>query len=198
MSFQPTPLEGTRVRLEPLARHHLQDLCSAIADGELWKLHLTLVPHPSAIEPFFDLADAAFHNGDGITFAIIDKQRNKVAGSTRFMKANLVYKRVEIGYTFLGKSWQRTCVNTEAKLLMLKHAFEQMDVNRVELLTDYLNTQSRNAISRLGAKEEGILRSHMVMPDGRVRDSVIYSIIKNEWPGVKQHLEFILQKYHHG
>jgi N-acetyltransferase len=131
-------------------------------------------------------------NNEGLAFAIIDKGTHKIAGSTRFMKANLPNKRAEIGFTFLGKSWQKTRINTEAKLLMLSHAFETMGLNRIELLTDYLNTRSRNAILRLGAKEEGILRNHMVMPDGRVRDSVIYSIINHEWAGVKQHLNFKL------
>lgn len=127
--------------------------------------------------------------GEGLTFATIDKSSNgKIAGSTRFMKADLPNKRIEIGFTFLGKTWQRSRINTEAKLLMLSHAFETLNLNRVELLTDYLNSNSRRAILRLGAKEEGILRSHMVMPDGRVRDSVLYSITKNDWPGVKQNL----------
>ncbi|ARU58897.1 MAG: GNAT family N-acetyltransferase [Pseudomonadales bacterium] len=108
------------------------------------------------------------------------------------MKANLPNKRVEIGYTFIAKSYQKTKINTEAKLLMLEHAFEVISLNRVELLTDHLNTTSRNAIMRLGAKEEGILRSHMVMPDGRVRDTVIFSITNHEWPGIKQHLTFKL------
>lgn len=192
MTFERIFLEGPGVRLEPLASHHLPGLCSAITDGSLWEIHLTLVPHPDAIESFFEFAEKSFHSGDGITFVIVDKQTNQIAGATRFMKANLTYKRVEIGYTFLGQSWQRTKINTEAKLLMLTHAFEHMNLNRVELITDYLNSRSRAAILRLGAKEEGILRSHMVMPDGRVRDSVIYSIIRNEWPGVKQHLSFLL------
>src|SRR5262249_21316059 len=124
--------------------------------------------------------------GDGLAFATIEIRSNRVAGSTRFMKANLPNKRVEIGYTFLGRSWQKTQINTEAKYLMLEYAFEKLGMNRVELITDYLNTNSRRAILRLGAKEEGIMRSHMVMPDGRIRDSVLYSIIKAEWPGVKQ------------
>ena len=109
------------------------------------------------------------------------------------MKANLTHKKVEIGFTFLGKSWQRTRINTEAKLLMLTHAFETLNLNRVEMITDYLNTRSREAILRLGAKQEGILRNHMIMPDGRVRDSVLYRIIKNEWPGIKSHLSFKLK-----
>ncbi|WP_269767770.1 GNAT family N-acetyltransferase [Oleiphilus messinensis] len=120
------------------------------------------------------------------------KKSGRVIGSTRFMKANLPNKRVEIGYTFIAKSYQKTKINTEAKLLMLEHAFEVISLNRVELLTDHLNTTSRNAIMRLGAKEEGILRSHMVMPDGRVRDTVIFSITNHEWPGIKQHLTFKL------
>ncbi|MGM8226816.1 GNAT family N-acetyltransferase [Cellvibrio sp. ARAG 10.3] len=194
MGFDRIVLDGEFVRLEPLTREHLSGLCDAIRDGALWNLNLTLVPHPNNIAQFFDFAETSFCHGDGIAYAIIDKQTDKIAGSTRFMKANLAYKRVEIGYTFLGQSWQRTRTNTEAKFLMLSHAFEQMRMNRVELLTDYLNNTSRQAILRLGAKEEGILRSHMVMPDGRVRDSVIYSIIQHEWPGIKQHLAFLLNR----
>jgi RimJ/RimL family protein N-acetyltransferase len=192
MNFEKQILEGQYVRLEPLSPAHQQGLCAAMADGNLWQLYLTLVPHPNDIEKFFAFAEECYENGEGLTFAIIDKNTNTIAGSTRFMKANLTYKRVEIGYTFLGETWQRTRINTEAKLLLLTHAFEQLDLNRVEFLTDYLNVKSRTAILRLGAKEEGILRNHMVMPDGRVRDSVIYSIIKSEWAGVKQHLRFIM------
>lgn len=194
MKFTATTLEGKFVRLEPLSIHHKQGLCDAIRDGELWNLFVTLVPHPDAIDAFFANAQTTLENNEGMAFATIDKATNKIAGSTRFMKSNLPNKRAEIGYTFLGKSWQKTHINTESKLLMLTHAFEAMGLNRVELLTDYLNTTSRNAILRLGAKEEGILRSHMVMPDGRVRDSVIYSIINSEWAGIKQHLNFKLNK----
>jgi len=188
MKFTPVTLEGKFVRLEPLSIQHKQGLCDAIRDGELWNLFVTLVPHPNAIDAFFTNAQVALDNNEGLAFATIDKATNTIVGSTRFMKANLPNKRVEIGFTFLGASWQKTHINTEAKLLMLTHAFETMALNRVELLTDFLNTTSRNAILRLGAKEEGILRNHMIMPDGRVRDSVIYSIIRNEWAGVKQHL----------
>lgn len=192
MNFEAINLEGEFIRLEPLSEKHKEGLCSAISDGELWKLYVTLVPHPANINTFFTNAQEAFAAGDGITFATIDKRTGKVAGSTRFMKANIPNRRVEIGFTFLGKTWQKTKTNTEAKLLMLTHAFDSMQFNRVELLTDYLNSTSRAAILRLGAKEEGILRNHMVMPNGRIRDSVLYSIIKNEWPGVKQHLLYKL------
>lgn len=188
MKIKPIILEGKFVRLEPLSCTHKEELCEAIFDGQLWKLHVTLVPHPDNIEEFLINAHEAYEIGDGLAFATIDKKTNKVVGSTRFMKSNTPNKRIEIGFTFLGKSWQRTRINTEAKLLMLSHAFETLKLNRVEFLTDYLNNRSRQAILRLGAKEEGLLRNHMVMPDGRVRDSVLYSIIENEWLGIKQHL----------
>jgi RimJ/RimL family protein N-acetyltransferase len=191
MIFEPVTLEGNFVRLEPLTIKHRDGLRDAIVDGELWKLFVTMVPHMDNIDDFIGNALVAHEAGDGIAFATIDKRSGNVAGSTRFMKASLPNKRVEIGFTFLGNSWQRTAMNTEAKLLMLTHAFETLQLNRVELLTDYLNHTSRQAILRLGAKEEGILRSHMLMPDGRVRDSVLYSIIRNEWAGVKQHLSSI-------
>jgi len=192
MKFEAVTLEGNFVRLEPLSLEHRDGLIDAISDGELWNLYVTLVPHIKDIDVFFTNAQTAYENGDGLTFATIDKATGKVVGSTRFQKANLPNKRVEIGYTFLGKSWQKTRINTEAKLLMLTHAFETLNLNRVEFLTDYLNNVSRNAILRLGAKEEGLLRSHMVMPDGRIRDSMLYAIVKHEWAGIKQHLSFKL------
>jgi RimJ/RimL family protein N-acetyltransferase len=195
MKFESVTLEGTFVRLEPLSQAHKEGLCEAISDGELWKLFVTLVPHPGAIDTFLNDAQQAYEAGDGLAFATIDRATNRIAGSTRFMKATLPHRRIEIGFTFLGKSWQRTSCNTEAKLLMLTHAFETLGMNRVELLTDYLNEKSRRAIMRLGAKEEGILRNHMVMPNGRVRDSVLYSVTKNEWPGVKQNLLFRLSAH---
>lgn len=186
--FEATTLEGRFVRLEPLAAHHQAGIRAAIEDGELWKLFVTLVPKPQDVDKFIDNALMAQLAGDGLAFATVDKASNKIVGSTRFMKAHKAYKRVEIGFTFIAQSFQKTQINTEAKLLMLAHAFEDRKLNRVELLTDYLNARSRAAILRLGAKQEGILRNHMVMPDGRVRDSVIFSIINSEWPGVKQNL----------
>ena len=188
MKIESIILESEFVRLEPLSSHHKEGLCDAIADGELWNLFVTIVPPLDKVDDFLNNAKKDYDAGVSLAFATIDKRTNKVAGSTRFMKVDLANKKVEIGYTFLGKSWQRTRVNTEAKLLMLTHAFEVLDVNRVEFLTDYLNHSSRQAILRLGAKEEGIIRSHRVTANGRVRDSTLYSIIKNEWAGVKQHL----------
>lgn len=188
MPFEKRPLQGRYARLEPVTANHKTGLAAAIRDGELWKLFVTLVPHPNQLDAFLADAESAFLTGDGLTFATIDIASGRIAGSTRFMRASPADKRVEIGFTFLGASWQKTALNTEAKLLMLTHAFEVLEMNRVELLTDYLNSNSRRAILRLGAKEEGVLRSHRIMPDGRVRDSVIYSILKHEWPGVKQNL----------
>ncbi len=194
MKFDKVVLEGQKVRLEPLSLTHKDGLCEAILDGELWNLFVTLVPPINEMNTFFHNAEMAYESGDSLVFAIIDKATNKVAGSTRFMKANFPYKRLEIGFTFLGETWQKTGINTEAKFLLLSHAFEALQFNRVELITDYLNTKSRNAILRLGAKEEGIMRSHMIMPNGRVRDSVLYSIVKHEWEGVKQNLIFKLSR----
>ncbi|NRB38032.1 MAG: GNAT family N-acetyltransferase [Pseudomonadales bacterium] len=192
MEFDKVVLEGECVRLEPLSKLHKNGLIDAICDGELWQLFVTLVPRIEDLDAYFDNAIAAHARGDGLAFATIDKHTEKVAGSTRFMKADLANQRLEIGFTFLAKSYQKTPVNTEAKLLMLTYAFESLKLNRVEFLTDYLNHASRNAIFRLGAKEEGLLRNHMIMPDGRVRDSVLFSIIQNEWPGVKQNLLYKL------
>ncbi len=195
MKIEKVALEGHTVRLEPLAPYHAPGLAKAISDGELWKIPVTVVPHLEDLHSFFEAAESAFLAQKELAFAIVDKVSNAVAGSTRFRCIELVHKRVEIGFTFLAKSWQRTRVNTEAKYLMLKHAFESWQFNRVELLTDVLNTKSRNAIARLGAKEEGTVRSHMIMRDGRIRDSVMFSIVRDEWPSVKQTLEQKMQSY---
>jgi len=192
MKFDKVTLEGNHVLLEPLLPSHRDELIEAISDGELWKLFVTRIPNIEGIDEFIENSILEYANGEGMAFATIDKASGRVVGSTRFMRANLTHKRVEIGFTFIAKSYQKTSINTEAKRLMLTHAFETMHLNRVEFITDYLNHASRNAILRLGAKQEGILRSHMVMPDGRIRDSVIFSITRYESPGVKQNLDFKL------
>ncbi|MFC9327341.1 GNAT family N-acetyltransferase [Kitasatospora sp. NPDC057015] len=181
-------LEGEHARLEPLRPHHHDGLCAAVRDGRLWDLQVTLVPHPREIGRFIDQALDAYEAGTQLAFAIVDVPSGRIVGSTRFMAVNLPYRRVEIGFTFLGRSWQRTAINTEAKLLMLTHAFEEHAMNRVEFLTDVRNATSRAAIARLGATQEGVLRSHMVMRDGWIRDSVLFSITAPEWPGVKDGL----------
>jgi len=181
MFVEPITLEGRRVRLEPLAEHHREQLADAIRDGELWTIPVTMVPHPSELDAFYARAAEATQGGVELVFATIDLDRGVVVGSTRFMNINVAHRRAEIGYTFLAKSAQRTHVNSEAKQLMLRHAFEVWKVNRIEFLTDVLNTTSRAAIERLGATQEGVLRSHFIMRGGRLRDSVVYSIITSEW-----------------
>jgi RimJ/RimL family protein N-acetyltransferase len=186
--LRPVVLEGEHVRLEPLEQRHHDGLCEAVRDGELWNLQVTLVPHPRDVAGFVEQALQARAAGDQLAFATVDTATGRVAGSTRFMAVNLPYRRLEIGFTFLGRSWQRTAANTEAKLLMLTHAFEELGLNRVEFLTDFRNDTSRAAIARLGATQEGVLRSHMVMRDGFVRDSVLFSITAAEWPAARQRL----------
>ncbi len=192
VGFEQVTLTGNYCRLEPFSEQHCDGLKLAIEDGELWKLIVTTVPHPDELNDFYEAASSSHQKGDGLTFVTIDQNSDKVLGSTRFMSASLEHKRVEIGTTFLAKSAQRTAVNTEAKLLMMSYAFEVLKVNRLELKTDYLNTISRTAILRLGAKQEGILRNHMVMRDGRVRDTVMFSILKKDWAGIKHNLELML------
>ncbi len=195
MTLEAIALTGRHVRLEPLAHSHVPELIEAIKCGELWTLHYTLVPAPHEVPQFVDNALEAYGRGEELAFATVDVSENRVVGSTRFMKVSLANKRLEFGFTFIGKQWHRTHVNTEAKLLMLTHAFEVMKLNRVELLTDVVNSASRAAIARLGAKQEGILRQHMVMRDGRVRDSVLFSLIAPEWPEAKRALHAKLEKW---
>ncbi|MBT2481413.1 GNAT family N-acetyltransferase [Streptomyces sp. ISL-94] len=181
-------LLGERVRLEPLAHRHHDGLCEAVRDGSLWDLPVTIVPHPDDMRAFIEDALAAREAGTQITYATVDRATGRIAGSTRLMVINTQFRRLEIGFTFLGASWQGTGLNTEAKLLMLTHAFEVMGMNRVELLTDVRNSRSRAAIAGLGATHEGVLRHHMVMRDGWIRDTAVYSIIRPEWPDAKRAL----------
>lgn len=182
-------LESPRVRLEPLHERHLPGLAEAIEDGQLWQLGVTNIPRPEQLPDFLAAAEAACAAGRELAFATLDRHSGRVVGSTRFRNIEAAHRRVEIGSTFIARSWQRTHVNSEAKLLMLAHAFEHWQVNRVELLTDRLNQASRDAIARLGAREEGLLRSHMLMRDGRIRDSLIFSIVAAEWPAVRAGLQ---------
>jgi RimJ/RimL family protein N-acetyltransferase len=190
MQISATSLQGRRVRLEPLSRSlHESGIAAAIADGALWALPVTFVPHPRDLAGFFEAADAALAAGRELAFATVDVDSGAVVGSTRFRCIEAAHRRVEIGFTFIARSWQRTHVNTEAKYLMLRHAFEHWACNRVELLTDARNLASRQAIVRIGAREEGTLRSHMVMRDGFVRDSVMHAITRHDWPEVRTSLE---------
>jgi RimJ/RimL family protein N-acetyltransferase len=182
-------LRGERIALEPLSTRHLPGLAAAIEDGQLWRIPVTLVPRPDELDDFLKQAEERYAAQQERAFATVDLASGTIVGSTRFMAINRHHRRVEIGFTFLAQRWQRSYVNTEAKYLMLRHAFEVWGCNRVELLTDVLNVKSRAAILRLGAKEEGVMRSHMIMRDERVRDSALYSVIAAEWPAVKSGLK---------
>lgn len=195
MLFEKITLQGQFVRLEPISIAHKSGLHAAIQDGKLWQLFVTTVPHPEQLEHFIFRANERFEQGEGLAFAVIDQRSGDVLGSTRFLRAQPEHKTLEIGFTFLAKKAQGTAVNTESKYLLLHHAFEHLAFNRVAFITDFLNSRSRRALENIGAKQEGILRHHYVMDDGRVRDSVLFSIIKHEWSGVKQHLQYKLQSH---
>ncbi|MFJ3876547.1 GNAT family N-acetyltransferase [Streptomyces sp. NPDC090077] len=181
-------LVGERVRLEPLEQRHHDGLFEAVRDGSLWELAVTLVPHPRDVRGFIADAVAAREDGRELAYATVDPATGRIAGSTRLMMINTAHRRLEIGWTFLGRTWQRTGMNAEAKLLMLTYAFEELGMNRVELLTDVRNAASRAAIARLGATQEGIMRRHMVMRDGHVRDTVVFALTGPEWPDAKRAL----------
>jgi RimJ/RimL family protein N-acetyltransferase len=188
LEILPIILEGQQVRLEPLTQAHAEPLLAAASDGELWNSTVTIVPSRDTIRDYIQAALDGFAQGRELPFVTICKAADQIVGTTRFYEIRPNDRAVAIGYTWLAKSAQRTAVNTESKLLLLTHAFEHWRCNRVELITDVLNAQSRTAILRLGAKQEGILRKHLILPTGRIRDSVLFSIIDEEWPEVKARL----------
>ena len=189
MKVSPIVIEGQHVRLEPLTHAHTESLIAAAGDGELWKSDVTVVPSADTIDKYIEDALRGLERGTELPFAIVIKATGDVIGTTRFYEIMPADRRVAIGYTWLARSAQRTPVNTETKLLLLQHAFDYWKCVRVEFITDVLNEQSRAAILRLGAKQEGILRNHMIMPSGRIRDSVFFSVIAEEWPEVRANLE---------
>jgi RimJ/RimL family protein N-acetyltransferase len=187
----PLTLEGSLVRLEPLRREHA-DLFWEVAKNDLEEVFRWIPYSMKTREDFQRLIAKAFdeqERGESVVFATVEQSSGRVIGSTRFMNIDRVNRRVEIGSTWIAPPWQRTGVNTEAKYLMLRHAFEVWKCMRVELKTDALNQKSRSAILRIGAREEGTLRRHLVTWTGRVRDTVYFSILDNEWPDVKARLE---------
>jgi N-acetyltransferase len=186
--MQPT-LTGTIVELRPLQHEHAQALLDAAADGELWKLKLTVVPGPDTIGGYLATALDGCAAGTVMPFVIVLRESGAIVGSTRFWKIDRANRKLEIGHTWLSESMQRSAVNTEAKYLLLTHAFDAMQCVRVQFTTDELNEKSRAAILRIGAKQEGVVRHERIMPDGRKRNSVRFSIIDDEWPGVKAMLE---------
>ena len=192
IDLTPTVLEGRAVRLEPLGLHHLDELCTVGLDPELWRLTVSRVHDRAAMERYVATALEEQRTGTALPFATVWRETGQVIGSTRFGNASPANRRIEIGWTWLGRPWQRTRANTEAKYLMLCHAFDRWQCLRVELKTSALNERSRAAIARIGAQEEGILRRHMLNEDGSRRDSVFFSVIAEEWPEVKRRLETFL------
>ena len=180
-------LEGDFLLLEPLRMEHVPDLEAAVKDGESWKLWFANVPRPEDMEKYVADAMVASKAGD-IAFAVRSKSTNQVIGTTRYYNVDEKNKRAMIGYTWYSSSARRTPINTECKLLLLKKLFESHGAIAVEFRTHYFNQQSRAAIERLGAQQDGILRHHQIMNDGSIRDTVVYSIITAEWPAVKSNL----------
>ncbi len=192
MWFKDVELESENITLTPLTMEHADALVNAATDGELWKLWFTSVPNAETISEYITTALEQKAKGLSLPFVVIDKASGEVIGSTRFCNADLLNQRVEIGYTWHSKSYQKTSCNTECKLLLLTHAFESLGAIAVEFRTNWHNQASRTAIARLGAKQDGVLRNHQKMPNGGYRDTVVFSIINTEWPSVKENLKFKL------
>ncbi|WP_458379252.1 GNAT family N-acetyltransferase [Pseudomonas chlororaphis] len=182
-------LEGPRILLRPLQFSDADALVKAAEDGQLWQLPFTVVPSSATVNDYLQIALGGRDAGTVQPFATVLKASNEVIGCTRFWKIDRKNRKLEIGSTWIATRWQKTFVNTEAKYLMLRHAFEVLDCVRVQFTTDEINEKSRNAILRLGAKQEGVVRHERIMPDGRKRNSVRFSIIDDEWPQVRQQLE---------
>ena len=194
----PLTLQGVQVRLEPLQQAHHDDLCEAVCDGELWNLWFTAVPRPEAMQAEIERRLKLQAQGSMCPFAVIDPATGQAVGMTTYMNIDAAHRRVEIGSTWYRQSVQRTALNTEAKRLLLGHAFEGLDCIAVEFRTHFFNQPSRRAIERLGAKLDGVLRNHQINPHplaaGALRDTCVYSIIAGEWPNVKAHLDHQLSR----
>jgi RimJ/RimL family protein N-acetyltransferase len=187
----PVTLRGEHARLEPLSHDHHAGLVEAVKDGELWKLWYTFVPKPEDMTGEIGRRLGLREAGSMLPFTVFDAA-GRIAGMTTYMNIDAANRRVEIGSTWYARRVQRTPLNTQCKLLLLAHAFEAIDCIAVEFRTHFFNHQSRRAIERLGAKQDGILRSHQIAPNGSLRDTVVFSIIASEWPAVKTHLAYQL------
>jgi RimJ/RimL family protein N-acetyltransferase len=187
---QPQALQGDYVRLEPLSAHHADGLRAAITDGQLDALWFTIVPAADAVDAWIETALAAQAAGRALPFVVRRLRDDRIVGSTRYMNIEESQRRLEIGTTFYSASVQRSALNTECKRLLLAHAFESLHCLAVEFRTHWFNHRSREAIARLGAKQDGVLRNHQRLADGSLRDTVVFSIIDSEWPAVRRHLEF--------
>jgi len=189
LDIRPVKLAGEHVLLEPLSEEHYEGLVDVGLDPELWRWTVTLIRSPSDMRTYVEEALRLRDQGYAVPFAIRDRASGRVIGSTRFGNIDRANRRVEIGWTWIAREWQRTAANTESKYLMLRHAFDELGCIRVEFKTDLLNQASRRALERIGAAHEGVLRKHVVTATGRVRDTVYYSVIQEEWPQVRSALE---------
>lgn len=189
-------LETENIKLIPLKTHHKKDLILTSKDGNLSELWFTSVPNENYIENYIEKAINDFNQDKGLAFVVIEKKSNYIIGTTRFTNATPEHRRLEIGYTWYAKSYQKTFVNSECKLLLLTHAFEKLKAIAVEFRTNWYNFQSRNAIERLGAKQDGILRNHQIILDGSYRDTIVFSIIESEWKTCKHSLMYKIEQIH--
>jgi len=195
MAFiEPITLQGRYATLEPLAREHEEALRRAAADGELWRLWYTSVAAPEKMGEYVAIALDVRERLGAMPFVVRDNASGEVVGCTRYFNVDAANRRLEIGHTWYAKRAQRTAINTECKLLLLGHAFEKLRCIAVEFRTHWFNQASREAIARLGAKQDGVLRNHHISADGSYRDTVVFSIIESEWPAVKRHLQFLLER----
>ena len=194
ITLRPVTLEGHGVRLEPLAPDHAEGLRSAVADGRLWELWFTAVPGPEEVPSYIATALAAQDAGHQLPWAVRELGSGAIVGSTRFHDVVAAIDRVEIGYTWYAQRWQRTFVNTACKLLLFGHAFDTLGCRVVGLRTDNFNFASQRAIAALGARQDGVIRHHFARRDGTVRDSVMYSVLAQEWPDVQRHLRLRLER----
>jgi N-acetyltransferase len=193
--LEPITLEGKYIILRPPLLDDIEGLSNVARDGDVWNSHFSQFPHPNEMQKYIQGMLDLSSNGLILPFIIIDKTSNTIVGTTIYLNIDYENHGLEIGHTWIAKSWRKTYVNTEAKFLMLQYAFEKLECIAVEIRTDILNTVSRKAIQRLGAKQDGVLRHHKIMRDGRIRDTVCYSIIKPEWKQVKANLIEKLFKY---
>jgi RimJ/RimL family protein N-acetyltransferase len=190
----PVTLTGTFASIEPLGREHEEALQRAVVDGELWRLWYTTVPPPEKMGQYIAIALDMRERLDAMPFVIREKSSGEIVGCTRYFNVDATNRRLEIGHTWYSKRAQRGPINTECKLLLLTHAFEKLRCIAVEFRTHWFNHASRTAIERLGAKQDGVLRNHQVLADGSKRDTVVFSIIDGEWPAVKRHLRYQLER----
>lgn len=188
MKIEQIALEGSEIALKPLTSEHFAELAQVAFENEIWQWTSNQVNDADDLRRYIENALEDAKKGVALPFVTVEKKSNRIVGATRFGNIDRHNRRVEIGWTWINPQWQRTAINTEAKFLMLRHAFEVWKCVRVELKTDVLNEQSKNAIRRLGAKEEGVLRQHLITDAGRLRDTIYFSIIDSEWEMVKKNL----------